>query len=256
MQSLYRVIKSAETNGNEVIPLPDIRVVKGSTQQNDTKEINDCHDMVSDTLLDARRKADKITKDAEAAAKKLLEDASKKASSIMNDAKENGYQDGYHNGYEAGYKEGYNYGINEASVEAANIRKDADIYIESCRSEVESYIKNKRQEIIELSISIAKQIINSEIMINPDIVNKIAEKVLSQATDKKHMILKVNPADFNIISNKRDDLSIYVENPNNLFIIADSNVTQGSVKAETPSGFIDGDINTQLELIAKNLLRN
>lgn len=253
MQSLYKIIKSPETNGSEVISLPDIKQMYERNKQyksdSNSDEITGIHDEI---VLNAKKKADMIIKDAEASAKNIIDKSKKEAESALNEAKENGYQQGYRQGY----NEGYQFGINEANSEADEIKKNADIYIESCKSETEAYIKSKHKEILQMSIAIARQIIKNEIMINPEIVNKIAEQVLSKATDRKHVILKVNPADFNVVKNKKDDLSIYVENQNDLFIIADSSVTQGSIKAETPSGFIDGDITTQLDMISKILLRN
>lgn len=252
MQSLYKIIKSPETNGNEIISLPDFRLMHEKKQKISDSDPDKSTEIYDEVLSSAKKKAEVMLREAEASAKSLMEETNQKVEKTLNEAREDGYQQGY----KAGYKDGYQYGIDEAVSEADETRKNADIYLTSCQLEVEAYIKNKQQEIMQLSITIAKQIINSEIMINPDIVNKISEKVLSQATDRKHVILKVNPADFNIVKSKKDDLSIYVENPNNLFIIADSSVTQGSIKAETPSGFIDGDIDTQLDMIAKILLRN
>lgn len=253
MQSLFKIIKSPVTTGSEVISLPDIKLMQEKkVQKGNASPPDEGTEMYKETLLKAKKDAEQIIINAETAAKGLLADSKKNIDSLKNEAKENGYQQGY----KQGYAEGYEFGINEASSEADEIRKNADIYIQSCKSETEAYIKSKYQEIMELSITIARQIIKSEIIVNPEILNKISENVLSQATDRTHVILKVNPLDFNIVKNKKDDLSIYVENPNNLFIIADSSVTQGSVKAETASGFIDGDIDTQLDMIAKILLRN
>lgn len=267
MQSLFKIIKSPETSGSEIISLPDIKLIQEKNEQKKNDLNPDKSSEIYDELLFKANKNAEIlvknaeikvrnaeikVKNAEITAKRLIDDAKITVDNIINEAKEDGYQQGY----KQGYNEGYKFGINDASEEADSIRKNADIYLESCRTETETYIKNKHQEIIQLSLTIAKQVINSEVMINPDIVNKISENVLSQATDRTHVILKVNPTDFNVLKNKKDDLSIYVENPNNLFIIADSGVTQGSVKAETASGFIDGDIDTQLDIIAKILLRN
>lgn len=253
MQSLYKIIRSPETSGSEIISLPDIKQIYENSKQIKNASNSDISSNLYDELsLGAKQKAEMIIKEAETASKNIIEKSKTEAEAALKKAKEDGYQQGYRKGY----NEGYQFGINEANTEAEEIRKNADTYIESCKSETEAYIKNKQEEILQLSIAIARQIIKSELAVNPEIVNKIAEQVLSQATDRKHVILKVNPADFNIVKNKKDDLSIYVENPNNLFIIADSNVTQGSVKAETPSGFIDGDIDTQLDMISKILLRN
>lgn len=257
MQSLYKILKSPVTSGNEIISLPDIKLMNKKKLEENSLAIQDnnteAYDEVYDKILsEANSKAEIIIKTTEETAKKLLDDAKQSADKALIDAKDEGYQQGYRQGY----NEGYDFGINEANVEADKIRKAADIYMESCKSETETYIKNKHKEIIELSLEIAKQVIHSEVMINPEVVNKIAAVVLAKVTDRNHVILKVNPVDFNVVRGKKDDLAIYVENPNNLFIIADSTVTQGSVKAETSSGFIDGDIEAQLDILTKILLRD
>lgn len=253
MQSLYKIIKSPVTEGNEIISLPDIRAMLEKKAKEDVSLENESISKVHDEiLLNARKRAEMIVNEAEASADRIIEDAKINAEKLLKDARDDGYQQGYRQGY----NEGYQFGINEANSEANEIRKNADIYIESCRTEAETYIKNKHEEIIQLALAIARQVIHGEVIINPEMACKIAEDVLSKATDRKHVILKVNPADFNIVKNKKEDLAIYVENPNNLFIIADSGVTQGSVKAETPSGFIDGAIETQLDMISKLLLRD
>jgi hypothetical protein len=90
-----------------------------------------------------------------------------------------------------------------------------------------------------------------------DTVNSVkmaGEKVVSKAVDRKQLVLKVNPKDFVIIKNKKDELSIYVENSNNIFLIADSTINQGSIKAETPSGYVDADIDVQIDTVLKSLL--
>lgn len=255
MQSLYKIIKSPVTDGNEVISLPDIRAKLEKKVQDEYSSDSDSEDLLkaqNELLLNAKKRAEVIVKEAEASADKIVEEAKASSEKIFLEAKDTGYQEGYRQGY----NEGYQFGTNEAKSEAEEIKKNADIYIESCRIEAEAYIKSKQEEILQLALAIARQVIHGEVIINPDMAGKIAEDVLSKATDRKHVILKVNPADFSIVKNKKEDLSIYVENPNNLFIIADSSVSQGSIKAETTSGFIDGDIETQLDMISKLILRN
>jgi flagellar assembly protein FliH len=190
-------------------------------------------------LQDAKHKAEEILKNAEVESEKI-----KKSS------KDSGYQEGYKNGY----KDGYDFGIKEADSEGVNIRKAADDYRSSCVESVKQYLSDTEQEIIHLAVAIAKQIVNTELTINPEAIFKIAEKVVSKAVDRKQIVLKVNPKDFVIIKNKKDELSIYVENSNNIFLIADSTIKQGSIKAETPSGYVDADIDVQIDTVLKSLL--
>lgn len=249
MQSSYSIIKYTEINGREVITHPP---VVNHIKRNDTHlQIEDGYiDKASSIIEEAKLEAEKIIKNSESKAKNILQNAEEEAGRIKETSRNEGYQEGYRNGYQ----EGYQHGMDEANRAAEEVRKSADDYMKSSKLAVDEYIKSSHDEIIKLALNISKQIINSEISINPDIISKIAEKVLSRAVDKTQLILKVNPEDFDTVKERKELLSKYVDNSNNLFIVADYSVSKGAIKAETPSGFIDGSIDTQLEMILKNML--
>lgn len=245
MQSSYSVIKYTKVKGNEIIKTPSIDFTNEDLSA-DNNELPK-----RDSILDdAWKNAEEIVKISKDKAEGIIKNAKDEVEKIKSSAKEEGYQ----KGYKTGYSEGYNYGINEALKESENIKKEGEEYLKSCNDAVDRFIAEKHDEIIKLALNIAKQVINSEISINQNVVLNIAEKVLSKATDKSQIVLKVNPEDYNLVMNKREELSIYVESASNLFIIADYTIEKGSIKAETPSGFIDGKIDTQLKLVLKNLL--
>lgn len=247
MQSSYSVLKYTKVKGKELIKTPSVDFTK---KDNILKDENNDISKGDSILNDAWKNAEEIVRISQGKAVKIIEDAKKDGEKIKSSAKEEGYQEGYKNGY----SDGYDYGINEAVKEADNIKKEGNKYLKSCNDAVDRFIKEKHDEIIKLAINIAKQIINSEISLNQDVVLNIAEKVLSKAIDKRQIVLKVNPEDYNLLMSKKEELSIYVESSNNLFIVADYAIEKGSIKAETPSGFIDGKIDTQLKLVLKSLI--
>jgi flagellar assembly protein FliH len=249
MQSLSRVIKATEIAGKEIIIPPAIERVSEKVKQITDSEESSIS--IYETIVqNAGVEAEKILKDAGLNAEAILGKAYSEANDIKLKAKEEGYQEGYKIGYTAGYE----YGIGEANKEANEIIDKAEFFLSSSHEEVKRYIVNSEKEIINIAVSIAKKIINSELSINEEAIISMAENVLSKTIDKKQVVLKVNPDEYNFVKNKKNQLSIYVENENDLFIVADPYISKGCFKAETPSGFINGDINTQLELIIKNLI--
>lgn len=247
MQSSYSVLKYTKVKGKELIKTPSIDFKK------DDNILSDENNEISkgDSILNnAWENAEEIVKIAQGKAAKIIEDAKKDGEKIKSSAKEEGYQ----KGYKIGYSEGYDYGISEAVKEADSIKKEGNEYLKSCNDAVDRFLNEKHDAIITLAINIAKQIINSEISLNQDVVLNIAEKVLSKATDKRQIVIKVNPDDYKLLISKKEELSIYVEGSNNLFIVADYAIERGQIKAETPSGFIDGKIDTQLKLVLKSLI--
>lgn len=248
MQSLSRVIKSTEVVGNEIISPPVMEKLCENIDENHSSE-GESINIYESIVKNAGVEAEKILKEARLNAETILNMAKLEANELIVKSKDEGYQEGYKNGYTAGYE----YGIEEADKEANEIIGKAELLIRNIHEEVKRYTKSSEKEIIYIAVSIAKKIINMELSVNEDAIISIAENVLSKALDKKQVILKVNPGDYKLVKNKRSELSIYVENENDLFIVADPYVTKGSCKAESPSGFINGDIDTQLELILKNL---
>ena len=262
MHSSYNIVKSAVIDESKVILPPKIEEVLEKRKQLEVKinedneniknkeNINEIKNTSSKLVEDAKAKAHNILTNAEIKSKEIINKAQNDAEKIKKEANGNGYQEGY----KKGYSEGYEHGINEAEEKATEIRNEADEYIKGVQNEINLYIKDNKENIIKLAVKIAEHILNTELTLNNEAIYKIAEKVVASATDKKQVILKVNPSDFNIVKNRKQELSIYVEDVNNIIVVADPTVNKGSVKAETPSGFIDGDINEQLDIIFRKLV--
>ncbi|EYE88827.1 hypothetical protein Q428_06030 [Fervidicella metallireducens AeB] len=251
MQSSCKVIKSTNIVNNTLVSPPIMeKVFKNNTEMKLEKDSFNIEEIYSSIIDEAKLKAAEVLKNAESTAKNIIDSAEASKKEILKKAEESGYQ----SGYQSGYKDGYNYGINEALEEGEKIKNQAEEQIKNNLEELKLHIKKTEKEIIKLSVDIAKHIINTELSLNPDAVYKIAEKAITQAVDKKQVILKVNPGDFNIVKRRKDDLAMYVEDANNIFILADSNIQQGSVIVETPSGFVDASIDNQLVTILKGLL--
>jgi flagellar assembly protein FliH len=249
MQSSYRIIKDTVINKSKTVaPPPPPKVRKEQKIEEPIVLKTD----ENPELIKAMEEKELILNDAKNKAKEIIANTNSK----MQQFKKKSEQEGYQEGYKKGYKEGYDFGEKQVKEETKKLRADAEQFVSNCHEESRKYINDCRDEIIMLAVDIARKIINTEITVNTNAIYRIAENVISKAVDKKQIILKVNPADFNIIKNRKDELSIYVEDTSNIIVIADSSISHGSIMAETPSGFIDGDIENQLKLAADGLIKN
>ncbi|QCX32351.1 hypothetical protein FDN13_00815 [Caloramator sp. E03] len=249
MQSSYKIIKSTETINDVLITPPVIETIYEQIKINNNDNSFKIEEIEKVILEEINLEKNKILDEAQKEAKNIIESAKIKYEEIIKEARENGYQDGYKDGY----SQGYEYGVNEANRECENMREDGIAFLKSCHEEGKNYIKKFEKDIINLAVDIAKHVIKSELAINTDAVYKIAESLISKAIDKKQIILRVNPLDFNVIKSRKEELGIYVEDHNNIIVLADPQIEQGSMTAETPSGFLDGRIDVQLDIILKNL---
>lgn len=196
-------------------------------------------------LDDAKVKSDALIKRSQ----DILNEANSESKNILKDAKDSGYQEGYKKGYTEGYKKGED----ESESDYEKLIKSGNEYVYSTKEEADSYIKKMKNKIIELSVEIARNIIKADIAIDENAIFKIAEKVISSSVDRKQIILRVNPEDYKILKNRKDDFNIYVEKSDDLFLAADDRISRGDIKAETQSGFVDGGIEVQLQNILASL---
>jgi flagellar assembly protein FliH len=249
MQSSSRVIKSTVIDRNKLIAPPALETVMLKSLEGEYKDfsLEDVYEKITKEANDLKAQ---ILRDAEITSRQITDKAARDAEMLKKSYSEDGFQQGY----KKGYQEGYDHGVREANSNAMEIIKDADEYLKACQAAATRYIKETQEDIVTLSVEIAKKILNTELTVNTEAIFKMAQGILSKAVDRRQIILKVNPQDFNLIKNRRDELSIYVEDPNNLMIVADSSIGQGSLKAETSSGFIDGSIDNQLDIILNSLL--
>ncbi|MCX7885546.1 MAG: FliH/SctL family protein [Caloramator sp.] len=248
MQSSFRIIKTSRIDNDFVISTPSVETFYNKMIKNDEKEFNieDIKDAVKKEIYDEK---EKILNEAQDKAQSIINEAKIKAEEIYENAKDEGFQEGY----KEGYSKGYEFGIDEARKEMEDKRKSAESYVKESYDKTRQFIKEFQDEIISLSVEIAKSIIKSELLINSDAVFKIAESIISRSVDKKLIILKVNPMDLNVLKDRKEELSLYVEDSSNLIILGDNAIEQGNIVAETKSGFIDGSIDTQLDIILKSL---
>ncbi|KRQ87058.1 Yop proteins translocation protein L [Caloramator mitchellensis] len=251
MQSYSKVIKYTNINGDAIITPPQIEINNKSIPGIMANETNE-EEMNTSIINEAIERADFIIEEARTKAEKMLKDAEIKLQEVYKNSTEKGYNDGFMQGYQEGYKKG----MEEVTIQTEEMKKNAENYIKMAKDEVANYIAEKKKEIIAISVDIAKQIIKSELSINADAIFNIAREVISKSMDKSQILVKVNPKDYSLLKRRKEELEIFVENPNDLILLADSSIEEGNIYAETPSGFVDGRIDTQLDMILQNLLRN
>lgn len=248
MQSSYKIIKATKVQNDFIITTPTIENFYNSIKKDEESDFN-IDEIKNAIKREIHDEKEKIINESKNEAQAIIEEARNKANEIYEKAKDEGFQ----KGYKEGYLNGYDFGINEAQKETEEKRKNAECYIKESYEKTRQFIKEFENEIISLSVEIAKSVIKSELVINSDAIFKIAENVISKSVDKKLIILKVNPIDLNILKDRREELSLYVEDSSNLIILGDNTIEKGNIVAETKSGFIDGSIDTQLSIILKSL---
>lgn len=265
MPSLYKgIIRGEISEETKLISSPKIEELynkKFEEIQKKNKEnginVSEVQHKGEEILESFRLQGLEILEDYKKQAEELLEEAKKKASDILESSKEEGYQ----TGYKSGYKDGYSYGENEAKSEYNSLieegkekRENAERYLENCYLESREYISNVENEVLDVVMEVSRKVICTEILQNKESILSLIESSLLKCADKKQVIIKLSNKNSKIAKIEKERFSSILGEECNILILSDNEIDDYTFKFETPSGFIDSSIDSQLNLILKDLL--
>jgi type III secretion protein L len=176
--------------------------------------------------------------EARAEAQRILAAAERTAAAIRESAETFAREE-----REAAYRAGYEAALLEWTnllLEARELRDNALAGIE--------------QDVLRLSVKIAEKIIGNEIKADPQTLAEIVAKALRNVRRNELVTIRVNPADASTVEGHREKLDP-AGRARFLEVVADPRVTKGGCLIETESGAVDAQLETQLRVLERALLR-
>jgi len=162
---------------------------------------------------------------------------------------EDDYQRRSEAAYQIGFEDGKKIGIQETMDQLKKSMQTVQQIIDSFNKKREELKSDLDSMAATLAIHIANVIIRREISADHSIVKSIAKEAINMVENKRHIVIRVNPADKEIISGiAQESLSV-----KDLEIREDSSVDPGGCIVENEQGIIDAQIETQLQEIADKL---
>ena len=165
--------------------------------------------------------------------------------------------------YEAGHEKGFEEGVEK---ERADRESSLDARFSSRVSVIESLLAdakdlqmnwtgNLERKVIDLSVAIAETLINRSIQADPAVVEDIIREALTNVIKSEKLVLKVSPADYEIIQARYDYWFGEAGSVKEFRIEEDKRLGPGSCLIETDGGVIDATIESRLEVLAEKLVR-
>ena len=102
-------------------------------------------------------------------------------------------------------------------------------------------------ELLALALALAERILHREVAATPGEVEALARGLLDRARDKRRAVLRVHPEDYARLLEARRALLEGLPKDADLRFEADPGVGRGGCLLETPSGILDGRLESQLE---------
>lgn len=154
-----------------------------------------------------------------------------------------------HNGYEAGLERG----LAEARARteqafaafAAAERSMAEMY--------DRYVAEAEAAAVDLAFQIAEKVIGTTIVSDRESVLGVVSGALLRTTDRDHLVLEVNPGDFELVRDSAAELAARLGGINRMEVVSERRVEAGGCVVRTEAGEIDARVSSQLERVRQLL---
>jgi len=172
--------------------------------------------------------------------------------------------------YLQGHEEGYKKGKEEAEKKAAEMMKQMEdqhkkemqallnqtikklsYIIDNISTLRKEIISKADKDILEIALLVAKKVIKTEISQNKEILLNNIKEAIKNAIDKDHIVIKVNPNDYNFLENIKD-LSDILE-VKEIILQKEESISEGGCIVKTRYSEIDARIESQFKCIERKI---
>lgn len=136
--------------------------------------------------------------------------------------------------------------------EEARIEVSAELL--KAKQQAAAILKDAQQEILSLSLEIARKIIGRDLDRDPDVMIDICATAIEGVRNAKQLVLRVNPEMGQLLRSKKKALMDLVARSVDVAVKDDAQVERGGCIIQTEFGTIDGQLETQLKMLAQVLL--
>lgn len=191
----------------------------------------------------AEEKAAKAIKDAEEEARTLIVLAERK----VEDFRKEGLRQGYEEGLKKAEEEMEDKYSRAFEDEAGKLRD----FMQGLKDAYADAIKTAEAPLVKLALDIAEKVIKEEAAKSGEVVLANIRDSLQRLTSKVHIVVRVNPDQFDLVDEHKQVLIRAIEGINDFELVADHKVDKGGCIIETPSGNVEARIAKQIKELKK-----
>lgn len=156
-------------------------------------------------------------------------------------------------GYDAGYQSGYQEVQTELQQQYAEMIREAQTVLQRAIETKQQIIQEAEPFLLELSVAIAEKIVDEHVSVNQDWITQYIQKLLAGRREQGTITICVSPAQYQYMTNAREELAASAGAHRELIIVPDAGVTDVGCIIRTSFGSIDATIGTQLQEIKSAL---
>jgi flagellar assembly protein FliH len=154
-----------------------------------------------------------------------------------------------HSGFEAGVERGL--AEARARVERA---LEAVASAERAMAEMhDRYVAEAEAAAVDLAFQIAEKVIAATVASDREAVLGVVSGALLRTTDRDHLVLEVNPGDFELVRDSASELAARLGGISRMEVVSERRVEPGGCVVRTEAGEIDARVSSQLERVRQLL---
>jgi flagellar assembly protein FliH len=154
-----------------------------------------------------------------------------------------------HRGYQAGLERGL-------ADARARTEQAVEAFAAAERSMAEMhdrYVAEAEAAAVDLAFQIAEKVLAATIAADREAVLGVVSGALLRTTDRDHLVLEVNPGDFELVRDSASELAARLGGINRMEVVSERRVEPGGCVVRTEAGEIDARVSSQLERVRQLL---
>lgn len=152
------------------------------------------------------------------------------------------------------YREGYEAGLHQLDCDRQEMAERVLQIEADAVDEIERFWTKIDPELLKLSVEIAEKVVRRHIEETDGFVLTTVKEGIRQLRDRQDLKIRVNPKDYKLMREEKDDVISSCDGIRNLEIIDDRRVDEGGCIIESGNGDLDARIETQLSEVEKALM--
>jgi flagellar assembly protein FliH len=145
-----------------------------------------------------------------------------------------------------GFAQGYAEGAAAARAELQPALAALAAAVESAEAAREAFVESAERHAVELALVIAEKVVAAHVETTPEAVLTVVTGALRRVTEREHLVVEVNPQDFELVRSAAEDLAASLGGIARLEVLSERRVARGGCVARTAQGEIDAQIDVQL----------
>jgi flagellar assembly protein FliH len=154
-----------------------------------------------------------------------------------------------HRGYQAGLERGL-------ADARARTEQAVEAFAAAERSMAEMhdrYVAEAEAAAVDLAFQIAEKVLAATIAADREAVLGVVSGALLRTTDRDHLVVEVNPGDFELVRDAASELAGRLGGINRMEVVSERRVEPGGCVVRTEAGEIDARVSSQLERVRQLL---